>query len=56
MQRKIGILAIHGSVSEHADRLRQIGCEPVFVRAPQDLENLNGLILPGGESTTLSDL
>lgn len=54
--RKIGLLAIHGSVAEHAQALQKIGCEPVEVRLPTDFENLNGLIIPGGESTTIADL
>lgn len=56
MSKKIGILAIHGSVVEHAEMIRRIGMVPVEVRAPADLRDLAGLILPGGESTTISDL
>lgn len=54
--RKIGILAIHGDVAEHAAALRKLKLEPVEVRAPKDFAGLSGLILPGGESTTISDL
>jgi pyridoxal 5'-phosphate synthase pdxT subunit len=53
---KIGILAIHGSVSEHAKILQKLNLIPVEIRAPQDFKNIQGLILPGGESTMLSDL
>ncbi len=54
--KKIGILAIHGSVVEHAAVLQRLNLEVQEVRAAADFENLDGLILPGGESTTLSDL
>jgi pyridoxal 5'-phosphate synthase pdxT subunit len=54
--QKIGILAIHGDVVEHADILRELNLQPIEVRAAEDFENLDGLILPGGESTTISDL
>jgi 5'-phosphate synthase pdxT subunit len=53
---RIGVLALHGAVIEHIQTLRAIGVEPVAVRLPQDLEDLSGLILPGGESTTISKL
>jgi len=53
---KIGVLALHGAVIEHIQTLRSIGVEPVAVRLPQDLEDLSGLILPGGESTTMRKL
>jgi 5'-phosphate synthase pdxT subunit len=53
---KIGVLALHGAVIEHIRVLAQIGVEPVTVRLPEDLEGLSGLILPGGESTTMRKL
>ncbi len=53
---KIGVLALHGAVIEHIQILRAIGVEPVSVRLPEDLEGLAGLILPGGESTTMRKL
>jgi pyridoxal 5'-phosphate synthase pdxT subunit len=49
---KIGILAIQGDFEAHARALEKLGIESVYVRAPDDLRNLSGLILPGGESTT----
>ena len=49
---KIGILAIQGDYEAHAKMLERIGVAYVFVRTPNDLSGLNGLILPGGESTT----
>ena len=53
---KIGVLALHGAVIEHIQLLRAIGVEPVPVRLPEDLEGISGLILPGGESTTMRKL
>lgn len=53
---RIGVLAVQGDFQEHMDLLRQIGVEGVPVRLPRDLEGLAGLILPGGESTTMRKL
>ena len=53
---KIGVLALHGAVIEHIQILRAIGVEPVPVRLPEDLDGISGLILPGGESTTMRKL
>ena len=53
---RIGILALQGDVREHAAALGDLGEEPVLVSRPADLAGLDGLILPGGESTTLSML
>jgi len=53
---RIGILALQGDVREHAIALRDISAEPVEVRLPRDLVGLDGLILPGGESTTMRKL
>jgi 5'-phosphate synthase pdxT subunit len=49
---KIGILAVQGDFAAHAEMLRNMGVESVEVRTPEDLEGCDGLILPGGESTT----
>ena len=49
---KIGILAVQGDFEAHAAMLEQLGVETVEVRKPADLERCDGLILPGGESTT----
>jgi 5'-phosphate synthase pdxT subunit len=49
---KIGVLAIQGDYEAHGRMLERLGVEPVFVRAPADLEGISGLILPGGESST----
>jgi 5'-phosphate synthase pdxT subunit len=50
---RIGILAIQGDYAAHAEALKESGAEPVEVRKPDDLADLDGLILPGGESTTV---
>jgi 5'-phosphate synthase pdxT subunit len=53
---KIGVLALQGAFREHLDTLASIGVEGVRVREPIDLEGVSGLILPGGESTTMRQL
>jgi 5'-phosphate synthase pdxT subunit len=50
------VLALQGAVREHAEAIRDIGAEPVLVRLPADLEGLDALILPGGESTAMRRL
>ena len=50
---RIGVLAIQGDYAAHAEALTEAGAEPVEVRNPEELETLDGLILPGGESTTM---
>ena len=49
----IGVLAIQGDYAAHARALTDAGAEPVLVRTPEELAALDGLILPGGESTTM---
>ena len=49
----IGVLAIQGDYAAHAAALAESGAEPVEVRKPEQLAGLDGLILPGGESTTI---
>lgn len=49
---RIGVLAIQGDYDAHARALRNIGAEPVLVRKPEQLADVDGLIIPGGESTT----
>ena len=49
---KIGILAVQGDFEAHAAMLAQLGAETVEVKTPADLEGCDGLVLPGGESTT----
>ncbi len=53
---KIGVLALQGDVSEHASVFHKVGVEVVEVRVPSDLEGVSGVVLPGGESTTLIKL
>jgi pyridoxal 5'-phosphate synthase pdxT subunit len=53
---RIGVLAVQGAVREHVAAIRDIGAEPVEVRLPRDLVDLDALILPGGESTTMRRL
>ncbi|MCD6309611.1 MAG: pyridoxal 5'-phosphate synthase glutaminase subunit PdxT [Candidatus Eremiobacteraeota bacterium] len=53
---EIGILDLQGSVIEHTTVLTNCGIKPVPVKYPRDLEGLSGLILPGGESTTIAEL
>lgn len=50
---RIGVLAIQGDYAAHAEALTDVGAEPVEIRNPDELEGLDGLILPGGESTTI---
>jgi 5'-phosphate synthase pdxT subunit len=53
---KIGVLALQGAFIEHEKVLRRIGVETCEVRLPEHLEALDGLIIPGGESTTIGKL
>ena len=53
---KIGVLAVQGAFREHLDTLASIGVDGVPVRLPSDLDGVSGLILPGGESTTMRKL
>jgi 5'-phosphate synthase pdxT subunit len=53
---RVGVLALQGSFAEHAEALRAVGASPVLVRLPAHMENLAGLIIPGGESTTIGKL
>ena len=49
---RIGVLAVQGDYDAHAQALREAGAEPVLVRKPEELATVDGLIIPGGESTT----
>ena len=53
---RIGVLALQGAFREHAAALRKLGAEVVEVRLPDELDGLDGLVLPGGESTTIMRL
>ncbi|MBS1676847.1 MAG: pyridoxal 5'-phosphate synthase glutaminase subunit PdxT [Actinobacteria bacterium] len=53
---KVGVLALQGDFEAHARTLRGLGAEAVEVRTPEQLEGLDGLVIPGGESTTMTRL
>ena len=48
---RIGILALQGAFLEHKNILDTLGVENIYIKTKQDLENIDGIILPGGEST-----
>lgn len=51
---KVGVLALQGAVREHVDALTELGAHAVEVRRPDELSGVDALVLPGGESTTMS--
>jgi 5'-phosphate synthase pdxT subunit len=53
---RIGVLALQGNFREHAAMLRRLGADVIEVRTPEQLEGLDGLVLPGGESTAIARL
>jgi len=53
---RIGVLALQGAFIEHIEIIKRLGFEASAVRSPSELDGLNGLIIPGGESTTISRL
>lgn len=53
---KIGVLALQGDFAEHIAMLQRLGVQTAEVRLPRHLDNLDGLIIPGGESTTIAKL
>lgn len=53
---RIGVLALQGDFREHARALAALGAEAVLVRRPEDLDQIDGLVIPGGESTTIGKL
>lgn len=56
MTARVGVLALQGDFEAHAKVLARIGAEPVEVRTREDLESVVGLVIPGGESTTMGKL
>lgn len=54
--KKIGVLALQGAFFEHEQSLQKCGAQTVEVRSASDLEEIDGLIIPGGESTTMGKL
>ncbi|WP_339229225.1 pyridoxal 5'-phosphate synthase glutaminase subunit PdxT [Oceanobacillus sp. FSL K6-2867] len=53
---KIGVLGLQGAVDEHIKQINTLGLEGITVKQPEQLQEIDGLILPGGESTTISKL
>ncbi|MGL5023397.1 MAG: pyridoxal 5'-phosphate synthase glutaminase subunit PdxT [Cetobacterium sp.] len=53
---KVGVLALQGAFIEHANTLKKLGVEPILIKNTQDLKDIKGLILPGGESTAIGKL
>lgn len=56
MTVRIGVLALQGDFREHADAVRSLGHEPVLVRRVEELDAIEALVIPGGESTTIGKL
>jgi 5'-phosphate synthase pdxT subunit len=56
MKKKVGVLSLQGDFAAHGAALERAGAEPVYVRDAQQLAGLDGLIIPGGESTTMLKL
>jgi 5'-phosphate synthase pdxT subunit len=52
----VGVLALQGDVREHVSALRGCGARPVLVRRPSEIDDLDGIVIPGGESTVMSKL
>ena len=53
---KVGVLALQGASARHASMLARLGAQPVTIRSPADLDGVAAVVLPGGESTTMSML
>ena len=51
---RVGVVAIQGDFAAHARILRELGASPSEVRTPEQFEDLDGLVIPGGESTTIT--
>ena len=51
---KVGVLTVQGNFREHAAMLRRLGADVVEVRLPQQLDGLDGLVIPGGESAAIT--
>jgi 5'-phosphate synthase pdxT subunit len=56
MRPRVGVLAVQGNFREHVAMLRRLGVDAIEVRKPEQLEDLDGLVVPGGESTTFMRL
>jgi 5'-phosphate synthase pdxT subunit len=53
---KIGVLALQGDFREHLDSLKQCGVDPMLVKTQSEIEAIDALVIPGGESTTIAKL
>lgn len=53
---RVGVLALQGAVREHVEALREAGAEPIEIRLPADMADLDALVMPGGESTAMRRL
>ena len=56
MRPRVGVLAVQGNFREHVAMLKRLGVDAIEVRKPEQLEDLDGLVVPGGESTTFMRL
>ena len=56
MNKRIGVLALQGAFAAHCECLSSVGVEPIEVRTPSQLETVEALLMPGGESSTMSQL
>jgi pyridoxal 5'-phosphate synthase pdxT subunit len=56
VKKRVGILALQGDFEAHSKALERVGAEPVLVRTAEDLKSIDGLVIPGGESTTMLKL
>jgi 5'-phosphate synthase pdxT subunit len=56
MKKRVGILALQGDFEAHAKAIERAGAEPVLVRTAEELKGVDGLVIPGGESTTMLKL
>jgi 5'-phosphate synthase pdxT subunit len=56
MKKRVGVLALQGDFAAHGTALERAGAEPVFVRDAEQLQGIDGLVIPGGESTTMLKL
>jgi len=54
--KRVGVLSLQGDFAAHGAALERAGAEPVYVREPEQLDGLDGLVIPGGESTTMLKL
>lgn len=56
MSKKIGVLALQGAFQKHLDIIKKLGVEGTEIRTAEDLDSIDGLIIPGGESTVIAKL